>query len=258
MRTVMCAVGVVVCSLGVARGLAQPAPADAPDRARARQMIQRQIEALRSRQARLEDVMARLDAGAPLDEIRRTVTERPDVALTDEDREALLTLLAELNPELHERWRRLSEQNPAMAERLRSRILERMSRDRGLRELLRLRDEDPERFRLRLEQVKLGQRATAAARRFVDATVNNDGDADRIRAEVRDLVSRQVELRLQEQRRLYEQAEARLGEARHRLAQQEERREALVDEEVASLLRRAMQGGDDRRAPRRPGLDRPR
>jgi len=239
----------------LAGALAQPVRDAHPDdradeRDQAAQMIHRQLARLETQQQRLETALDQLQSGAPLEEIHRLLSDRGDDAadkpLTDHQRDEFLTLFAELNPELYERWRRMSENNPRLADRMRQKFIQRMRSDPGVRELIGLRQSDPDRFRARLEQLRVGRLALAAARQFVDATVRGDqAAADAARAEVRTSIDRQFTLRLAEQRLLLDQAQQRLARTRDRLSDEEENREARVDEEVRALLRRAMARQED-------------
>ena len=216
------------------------------DRTQARATIERMIDRLETQRARLAGALDRLDAGAPLEEVRGALA---DGARRDDDApdpERLMRVFRELNPELHERWRAAAERNPEQAEQFRQRILERLRGDDNVRQMADLMERDPGVFRLRAEQYALDRRAMIAGRRFVDATVASDADAaSRARAEVREIVAAQIDSRLREQRLMLERAERGLNASRERIGRAEADRDRVIDERVEELLRRAMAGARD-------------
>lgn len=236
---------------------ARPGPRDGvrptlDERAQARATIERMLGRLDAQRSRLAGALDRLDAGASLDDIRNAMAPGAGGVRDDAepDTERLMRVFHELNPDLHERWRAAAEENPERAEQFRRRILERLRGDENVRHMADLIERDPALFRLRAEQYALERRAMIAGRRFVDATVASDADAAaRAREEVRGIVAEQIDSRLREQRLMLERAERGLETSRERIARVESGRDAVIDERVEDILRRAMTGARDGGAP---------
>ena len=238
---------VLVALVAAPMTLAQPAgDKPRPEPPEARRALQRRLDELDAQRARILHAMERLDAGAPIDDLRAGLEgqrgeSRPPRANHEIDPERLLRILRDMNPEVYDRLSAMEQKNPQMASRLRERIIKRMRSDRTIAEMARLLEQDPKAYRLRVEQHALQTRAFRAARRFVEATLAGDADdAAAARAEVRDLLSKQFDLRQQDQGRMIAKAEERLSAARARIDQAAQAREEEVDQRVDELLRRAM------------------
>lgn len=245
-----------IVAVGARTLLAEPGRADADvGRDRARQMIQQRLRTLDRQKSRLMRALERLDTGDSLESIKAELGEgvdglrqddnRPGDIAPEERRQRVLEVLDAINPELFRRLRRLSRENPERA----NQTLDRISKEGRVRELLTLQRKNPQQFRQRVKQWALERQATKAAREFADAAARgDDGAAREARQAVRALISQQLDLRFEEERRSMNLAEERLSSLRDKLDEHESQRDKLIDDRVEALLRRTMNLPRGRRA----------
>jgi len=222
---------------------------------RHRERLRRRLEDVRRLEARLEDLLARLDAGEDPEQLREEIYEgrrgfrsgrlrdegRPGAWIRgDRDRarrdgdgpevdaEQVRAFVTDHLPELMERFDALREDRPDLAARLERGFSGRVA------ELMRLERENPEMFAVALEETR--------ARLEIMSTVirhRREGgvDEDALRAELRPLVLMQHELKLQSRRLEVEEMERRLRDLQERIEEHEQNSERLVDERVDDLVR---------------------
>ena len=226
-----------------------------------------QADALR---ARLAEMIDALDRGECPDEVlgpvgRRLLERRlgempglgpaglrhraglgPPPGGAEVDLEEVRAFIDEHLPLLAARLEEAEGVDPERAERMLSRMAPRLG------EIMLARDEDPAFARLRLDEMRTGMDILGATRSFRQAR-ESGGDLDAARAELRALVERQVDLRLRLERHRIDRGRADLAEAEARLAEQQARREALVEEHLSRIVDRALQrpGPGDHRGRRR-------
>ncbi len=182
--------------------------------------------------------------------LRERVRDRRAGDSDDNERlEGMLSLIEETNPEMHARLIELRENNPERFARAMRRAAPR------LKELATLREHDPEAFELRRRELQISREIFQLLRRVAGAAPD-DLTADMLediqnRLEV--LLAQQFEIRIQLGQRHIERLEERLEKLRAEINNRLERRDQLIDDRAAELLRKALERGpltpDDR--PRR-------
>lgn len=257
------ALGLIIAVLLGSGAAAQPqAPSERLDRDRTRLVLLRRIEGLEQEKSRLQDAIERLDAGAPVEDVRAVLADAPErnageFEMTPELRERALRVFEATNPELFGRWKELQERDPERAEQLRERILRRIQSEGPLRDMLQLLERDPELFQLRAQQFALERRAYFAARHLVEATARGENEAAaEARHEIHSLLSEQLEIRFAEQRKAMREAEERISGMRQRLEEQSKRRDELVEQRVEEIIRRVMDRSSGAEGPWRRDGDR--
>lgn len=195
----------------------------------------------------------------PPDQLASIPDDRP---LTPEERERVMAFLRETMPSMAERFLSLTASDPEAADRMLSRMLPR------LREASRLREEDPELFTLKGDELRTGVEVIGAARALrasqnAPAGTERDAAIASARAALREAVTRQIDARL----RVQEHELAVLMRRVESLQADLLRRQAGRDAAIAETLERVERGPgarDGRReAPRgapgeRPPADEPR
>ncbi|TVQ31866.1 MAG: hypothetical protein EA376_07715 [Phycisphaeraceae bacterium] len=239
-----------------------------------RERLRNRLNDIRSSEARLEEALRMLDAGEPIDAVRRRVVaegaeqvrerreqmtdRRPQMGrrgavaqtpLTPEQTQELMQFLRETNPQLHDRLQSVMERDEEAGRRALQRVAP------GLQRFIDARERDPEGFEARREELVTARRTMELAREI--RTGIEEGMApERLREareELRTLVARQFELRMQNSRRTIEQLRSRLERHEADMQAQKERREQLVEDRVNAIIRSAVEGRPVRPDNARPG-----
>jgi len=252
--------GVIVSIL-----IAAPAPAqrpDAPDRPaigdRPRdgalaERLRNRIEDLDEERAELRDAIERLEAGEDERAVReelmsdrgKSLNHRGDRRwVADDDR--LLELLGEIDPGAINGFEELRERNPRFAHRLLHAAGPRLLK------IDRLRDDDPDLYRIEAEQFRIDRLIMQTARSLHgavagDADTEEPASIDEAREQLRELVGRKVDLEIEARRLRLVAAEEKLQQLRESIEERDRSRENAVNERVDRILERAVRTGVDRR-----------
>ena len=249
---------------------------------RMREMLVRRRDAAEMFRARLDEAIARLDRGEPLDpaafaELRESMGDRPfmrgraggddEMARRPEDRRAerregpdggpanapfqpgsieetrrMRAFVDENLPLLAERLRAMEQQDPEGPRRMLGRLGPR------LREAMDARQHSPELFALRVEELQQGFAVIEAARR-TRAVISAEGAES---PSARDAIERfraiasdhyRTQVRLQE--REVAELEARLADLRAEVQRKTESRDAEIDARVQNLIKGWPEGGPE-------------
>ncbi len=141
-------------------------------------------------------------------------------------------------PELFEELQRLDPEAPEVFLRKVNRLLPQML------QLMRLEHEDPETFRLRIEEVRISTQIRALAR-----PIRRGRNADRkeaLVAELRQFLERRFDLRLEMHRIEVERLEHRLAEAREHIDRLAADKDQIIAEELEDTLTPQRWGRDRR------------
>jgi len=169
----------------------------------------------------------RLRPGPPLQNVRKGRRQRPEPARPQMD-ESLWRLLHDYYPEQSRRLERLKKRNPPHF----LRTLKRMGP--WLRRLQEARKRNPELAETIVEQHRT-EMAIAQLRQEWH-TARSEEQRNRLGEQLRRLIGRRVELRLQRQRLEIEILEDRLRRLKERLSDQIARKEALIEREWQAAL----------------------
>jgi len=174
--------------------------------------------------------------GERLRRFRGTHADRPEAV---ERLDEALSLIEETNPEMHARLVELRKNNPERFRRAMTRAAPR------LREFARLREHDPEGFELRRQELQISREIFQLLRRVAGAEPN-DLTADALQ-DVQDrlevLIAQQFEIRIEQGQRHIERLEQRLERLRAEVDDRLERKDQLIDDRAAELLRKALERG---------------
>lgn len=161
------------------------------------------------------------------------------------DPDAAMRVLEEVNPALHERLTRLREERP---EAFRAMIERQMPR---LAALARDRDEDPQGWPDRARLFALERQAGAEARR---AATLEGADQDAARARLREMLEQMFELRLKVAQSDMRRLERRVEALQQEIDDKAGARDAMIDQRLEQMIRRAAENRDQPRGPEgRPG-----
>jgi len=231
------------------------------DTERLRERLAERLERVRLMEARLEQALAAIDAGEPVqDDGRRTAGDRrrpgldPDAVdarrrawrqggpaptrpdrsepMTEERRERILSELDLIAPRVAASFRRLAEGRPERADA----ALYRM--ERRLDELRRARRLDPESAELKAEEFRVSLRIAQMTYRYREALSVFGPDAretQEARAELRDELAVGLEVKLRGQRHELEQLERRVADLKKRVADQRADPDRLIDQRLEQI-----------------------
>lgn len=166
--------------------------------------------------------------------------------------EEIMTFLGEHAPEIAERLRQLREEEQAGGEdprRAEGFILRFSSR---VSEILAAREHDPELAELLTRDFRLGMRLLDVGRRYAQLLGAGEAEqAEKARAELRELAAAQVDLKLERREHEIAMLGKRLEELQGEVEDQRTNREQLIDELVEQAGRGRFRGGPggDRRGP---------
>jgi hypothetical protein len=230
----------------------QAEPADAEDRAARRAWLSRRLEESRAEQARLQDMLAKLDAGEPLPDLRRPPhdgrddragaagrdgrpgdrldPERPDPSV-DERARLVAQFAREHFPEFAERLESERQRDPDAAHRIAARFWPRIV------ELKEIEKTDPELFTVEVDRLRSGEAIMNAVRRARSARPLDDDARQRLIAHLRQLAERHFELRLEAIRLRLESLRRSVRDTERELEERRADRERNVEEQVQRLLR---------------------
>jgi hypothetical protein len=185
----------------------------------------------------------------PPDQLASIPDDRP---LTPEQRERVMAFLRETMPGMAERFQSLSTTDPEAADRMLGRMLPR------LREASRLREEDPELFALKGDELRTGVDVVAAIRALRAAQGSPAGpEADAAlttaRAGLRDAVSRQIDARLRVQEHELAVLLRRVESLQADLLRRQAGRDAAIADTLERLERAPAPRDGTRDAPRDGG-----
>ncbi|GIW74240.1 MAG: hypothetical protein KatS3mg103_0762 [Phycisphaerales bacterium] len=254
-------------------------------------LIRRRLDVLRQQQARLEALLADLDAGRdPRDvfaELRSPGEGPPDGRPVPRD-DPFGPLQAEPTEAIEPAspgggqdataWRRrvmafLDEHAPEIAQRLREdgqseqaqRALQRLRRE--VERLIELRQRDAEQFAPQLQRLRTGMRiaeVVARLRRQAAQGPIGSQELEAYRRALTEPVAAQFDAELAARQRFLERTEQRMQAARQRLEEERAQRDERIAAEVQAILDRTLHGPEGTPRPgatgpggRRPGPDRP-
>ncbi len=157
--------------------------------------------------------------------------ERSPGPMTAEERERIKAVIADARPGLLAAFDEMHRQSPAAAERAFHAISGRL---RGIDEL---RTADPAQFALRLDEAENALAVMRQMKTLFEARAR--GDAGRLAAEratMRDLLSKQFDLRTRSQAAQIEHLEKRLGRMRAELGETGAKKDRLIDKRLGEML----------------------
>lgn len=282
--------GVLGAALAAGLGAAQPQPPDKqadkqPDRAESRQdfpsdpalakkFLERRIDETSKREEHLKALLARLengekpaDVGKDLDNGRGAAARRtgePDRAgqrsdrpnararVQPEDREHALAFLRDNSPALAARFDRLAKSDPDAAERGMAHMVSR------IREAEKLKETNPELFRLRVREMEGGTAVFDALRAYRDAKNATPADPAKLNQateQLRTALASQLDIRLSLQENEIDSLTKRLADLKTDL----EKKRTGKQEAIDGMLQKVKDGKDLREGDgeRRPGGERP-
>lgn len=220
------------------------------------EFLSRRIDSLDAERARLNEALTRLESGDDWDDIRRDAfrearrtgaDRRSRPARRDRifDEAATLESLTTVDPEAAERFASLRKKNPRVAMRLLR------SSAPKLHKLEQLREKDPVRYEIEAEQFRIDRQIMHLAWSMHAAIAGNaEADAqplDNVRAELRELVSQQVDLQIEAQKLQLDSARDRIGHLSDKIAERVASRDAVITDRVDRIMERAVRSGADRR-----------
>lgn len=246
-------------------------PLEGSDRARLRESLERRRELTESMRVRLDEAIARLDRGEPVDAeltdgrglVRETENEgpgprwrgdRPDARGVGEARiggigqgigesvptpsideiRRLRVFIDEHLPLLAERLRIAEQNDPQAAPRMIGRIAPR------LREAFEARDRSPEVFKLRVEELEQGFQLLDAARRtrrVVETQGAESPGAMEAKARFRELAAAHFDTQVRLQNAEVAELETRIAELRAEINRKTTHRDEEIDLRVGEVLR---------------------
>jgi hypothetical protein len=251
----------IVAGAALGAGPVQPPPEpplmEVDERAALRERLERRLGETNRARERLESALRRLEEGAPLESVRAETVpwgERrggpgepgrrrgagphgpaPGPAEGPEsDRRLVLGFLERFNPEGLERMKAVIRDDPEGARRWIVRLAPRV------RELMA--EKDDQLRELRIEEFRNGQALLGAARVLAAAHRGPEPDevkAEAARAELREALGRQFDLRMKIREREIAVLEERIRQLRAELEDQAGSREAFVEEKLGEIRRAA-------------------
>lgn len=260
----------IACALLGAAPLPSPAVAQdqRPDARRAEQgerseaqrrdahraWVVRRLEESRAEQARLENMLRRLDAGEPVPDFRRPQRDgregregregrrgdgRADARhdrdgqppSLDERARVVARFAREHFPEFAQRLESELERDPAAAHRIASRFWPRVA------ELREIEKTQPELFRVEIARLRSGEEIMSTVRRARDAGPLDEKARERLIGHLRQLAERHFELRVEAIRLRLESLRQSVRETERELEERRAERERSVDEQVQRFLR---------------------
>jgi hypothetical protein len=246
-----------------------------PDPQRLRAMLDRRLESLREQEARVIEIMDRLDAGESPREIFAELRERGELGvlglLAERGREGVRGPMGEpgpedrdrrapqaMNPEDYTLWRNrvmafFEEHAPEMAQRLREagdsedarRAVFRLRRE--VERLIELKERESEEFRPALERLRNGVRIADLLGRVRQAKLDGSLTEEalgQLRRELTEIVGRQYDAQLAAREEFLRRTTQRLEGAREKLEQERAERSQRIEAEVQSMIDRATREGD--------------
>lgn len=140
----------------------------------------------------------------------------------------VMKFLDEHYPRLHERLTELREQDPRAFHRQLSRLLPRMP------DLMSILDRNPELGKLIIDEHRLEMDIRDAIREYHRA--RNDADRDQLKEQIRDLISRQFDVRQEKLKLMIADMERELERKKQVLAEQAARKDKLIDRDLRQRL----------------------
>lgn len=151
--------------------------------------------------------------------------------ITDQEIKDILAVLRDLNPTMAERLHRALMQNREQARRMLA-----MARDR-VKEMVEARRNDPELYKLRVQDFRLTQRTRMVARRARQADLDgNQRDARRLIVELKNIIREHFDVRQTMREHELHRLELRLDAMRKQLQQRAESREQLIQKRIDEVL----------------------
>ncbi len=241
------------------------------DRAVVRARLQRRLEETRKAEERITQALERLEAGAPVEEVRDIADgpgrggrggRRPGGAGPEDgrrpdgpppgagpgvDRARIMGFLREQAPEVADRLEELRARNPEQFERLMGRMGTRV------RELMA--ERDPRLKAARLAEFRHVQRVAESSRHLADL-IRKGAPAEEIgktRGELRALLGEQFDLRMERHQAEIGALEERLAKIRREAGDSASRREEIIQKGLERAEQRAREGDQRPDAPDPPG-----
>lgn len=278
-------------ALAIGSAVAQEQPAAAPkpaapsvqpvssgeqqsEQAELRARLDRRLADAKAQQERLENALKRLEAGAPLDEVRSLAdldrgsrpggdrSFRPDGPRGDSrrtrggpppklDNAAVLAFLDQHNPETAKRMRDAAKESPELADRLVGRL------EPHIREALA--ERDPQTRELRIAKLKNGWELMDASRRFSDALRRESSpeSLEEVQGQIRSLLGGYFDIQVQLRQREVAGLESRLAEIRTELDGRLSKKDDFVAERLDQIVRFTKERhersrSEDRQGPKSP------
>jgi len=140
----------------------------------------------------------------------------------------VMKFLDEHYPRLHERLAELREKDPRAFHRQLSRLLPRMP------DLMNILDRNPELGRLIIDEHRLEMDIRDAIREYHRA--RNDADRDQLKEQIRDLISRQFDVRQEKLKLMIADMERELQRKKQVLAEQAAMKDKIIDRDLEQRL----------------------
>ena len=218
---------------------------DAERRAGQRAWLARRLDELRRQEARIVEMIEKLDAGEPLPDVSRSSRQGrfeagdrrpergpppPDPA--PEERLRLVMQFAQKHfPEFASRLESEDERNPEGAGRIAARFWPRVA------ELMELEQTDSELFTIELDRLRNGEEIMSTVWRARREPPADETAREQLAATLRELVTRQFELRLAATTRRLESLRESVRQTEQELQEHESASDEAIDEQVERLLR---------------------
>jgi hypothetical protein len=155
---------------------------------------------------------------------RRPTYER----LPEELRDQVDDFIEQYFPEQFQKLYGLDEESQDAFDRRVNRMLPRMMR------LMRLEQDDPDTFHLRVQELRISMKIRALARRIADG--RGDDGAEELKVKLRKHLEKRFDLRHKIHRIEVQRLERRLATARDRLDRRKAEKEEIIDEELQEIL----------------------
>ena len=235
-----------------------------------KQRLERRLEEIRAIEAYIESAITKLDEGADPDDIRqgfrspnfdrggpprRPEGDRlppPDDRPPPDDPERIRAFIAKHLPDLNAWLDQQAEEDPERARAAAERLWHRLG------PIAELEDSDPELFVLRLDDFRVGMAIFDAVRRYREVAAKEGPESDAAAAgrdEIRDLLVRQADLRIDAHRHELATVEARVESLRDELAKMDAERTEMIEKRVELFTDLNPRGRWGDRRDRRPRND---
>lgn len=152
--------------------------------------------------------------------------------LSQEQREQLLAVLEDLNPQMKQRLQEVLKDNPQRAN-----MILRRAYDQHIQRLIQLRESDPEHYELQISEHKGRLEMFRLVRQIRDARESQDeAKATELTAQLREKMDTAFEVRQKLRRKELAELEKRIEKMRTDLAEHEQRKGELIDQAMEKVL----------------------
>jgi hypothetical protein len=180
--------------------------------------------------------------------------DRRPKPLTDQQKEQVLGVLADINPEMKQRFDKAVENNPRRA----NLMLAHMYHGR-MQDLIKLRKDDPDFYKVRVDEHRQRLVTLKLVRALREANeAGDDAKAAKIKAKLREQLEATFETRQKVRERELKMLEQRIAKLREELKDHRQRKGELIDDAFKKMVSGEGQPDEDRRerGPRKGPRDR--